>query len=262
MVGPIRWAMSKKRSSAQKNRFRELQNSRKNKCDRGDRENLAILSPLKAAKSSFPHENISNNYITLDDQLLASQLRNKDLQCRIWNERKCTTRAKATLTSLHANLDDCQHDLELYQTNCQTLATNLNVVTTELQHAQATLLMKDVLIGQMRKKYTKMKDRLTVQISRAEKKVENNFMPRRVPLKEKGIITQASRTMTCDLVSLFGVPTEHVPAVIQTVGATLGITVTDQFTDWSVRRIDHKTVIKTKLQLVSEIEGSNGQRKI
>lgn len=73
-------------------------------------------------------------------------------------------------------------------------------------------------------------------------------------LKEKGVISEASRELVTDLVSLHNVPVSRVLAVIRAVADTVGMTVAGDISERSVGRIVLEGGLISQAQIVHEIQ--------
>ncbi|KAJ7648668.1 hypothetical protein DFH06DRAFT_1095461 [Mycena polygramma] len=75
-------------------------------------------------------------------------------------------------------------------------------------------------------------------------------------LQQKGVITEASRELVTDLVSLHNVPVSRVLSVIQAVAATFGVAVDGDISERSVGRIVLEGGLISQAQIVHEIQSA------
>jgi hypothetical protein len=77
-------------------------------------------------------------------------------------------------------------------------------------------------------------------------------------LQQKGIITEASRELVTDLVSLHNVPVSRVLSVIRAVAATVGVGIAGDISERSVGRIVLEGGLISQAQIVHEIQSAAG----
>jgi hypothetical protein len=103
---------------------------------------------------------------------------------------------------------------------------------------------------------TKSREKLSKRVTRFPEKLEK-ALSKPFALKENGVFTEDTRTMTRELVKL-GVPMEQVGNAVEAVAKGVRVNVKGHISTRSVGRVTLEGGLAAQLQLVHEIENAPG----
>ncbi|KAH7922726.1 hypothetical protein BV22DRAFT_1016713 [Leucogyrophana mollusca] len=243
-----RWKPSKKRSAAQKAHLLHLNNKKP-----GDKENRTLLG--HSSVSGFPGTSpLTRLHIELDIQ----KEKSRTYERRFRNERKRSARKENAAVALHKTVHELKATCIEVSTEARNSKCALDEATRKVNYLEGR-----------NEKLTKRNHALLMRVSRAaasKAQAVNKAaeIAAAVPtahsymMKEHGVITDTSREMVRDLVSVLDVGVAKVDAVIHTVSKGLGVEVVGHLSDRSACRIVGEGGVASDAQVVDEIVHAEG----
>ncbi|THH04966.1 hypothetical protein EW146_g10032 [Bondarzewia mesenterica] len=217
-----------------------------------DKENCPPPSKSSTSHSRRTKDSILQQRVQVAEESAAHQKR------RNHNVTRQLQRAQTVKTCMQTCVDSLEGQLAISRAvsqpnsshSAQPLSSNSKVAEAPLLQIQSLHKQVDALRkSKSRAMTTRLKavDRAVVKEQREKLKYQ---------LKEKGVISDASREMVRDLVGL-GVPYEKVSATITTVMAAAGISVEGSVSARSVSRIIREAVVLSHMQIGHELHKIN-----
>ena len=177
------------------------------------------------------------------DQLNVIEERASTYKRQYRNERKKCIRREKTVESL--------------KEQCSVLAASCSSSLSQLEKLE----IRHTAISKKNHTLTMRWKRASTTAKRAVTKAKEVLAtkpPTAFELKDRGTITDASRSMVHDLVASLDVPISSVNGVIQTVATTLGVDVKGSTSSRSIRCIIGEAGVAAEAQLVDEISQTEG----
>lgn len=207
--------------------------------------------------------------ITIEDRIAAERIRANNFYAQLRNCRRKTSRAEAGRNEWIRYAQDLEAQISGHESSTSPFVKNLQ---EELKEARLQLwrlgkeLEKEKLELEKAKKRSerllRTKDALRKAVSRVPERLQRaamvaveNFTHQ--TMKKKNVVTPEMCLCIMDLVEE-GASPEKVNNIIHSVGKSLGITVTDNISGRSARRVVGQAEIATQLRAVDLITRSNG----
>jgi chromosome segregation ATPase len=181
-------------------------------------------------------------------QLQEEKDKTAEVRARCQNTRRREERAREANVALRERLKSA----EGYKDDL--LAVQLSLEKT--QHQASVLLTRNSALVKQAKAMSMRICRAPTTQARAVEKVR--AASHLFKLQQKGIITEASRELVTDLVSLHNVPVSRVLSVIRAVAATVGVGIAGDISERSVGRIVLEGGLISQAQIVHEIQSAAG----
>jgi chromosome segregation ATPase len=209
-----------------------------------EKENQPIthILPSPPATLTQTPRHINNATITSEDQALASRLRAERFERQLHNERRKSARAKKKVDGLRTELQECRSNILVIEGNARLsdlkLQQELARTRDALSRSEAMVNKTKCPLSQAQARITALtrtRDRLSKRIARLPEKVQHS-LEKPYSLKENGIFSEQTRTMTRELVKV-GVPMEQVGSAVKAVAKGFGVNVKGCISARSVGRI-------------------------
>lgn len=232
-----RWNPFKRRSNKQKAHLASLNGSLQ-----GSDENTNPTTGGTSRRHSKASQHSGHPDQRLLDQLNVFQERASTYERQYRNERKKRIRREKTVESL-------KEERSVLAASCSSSLSQLE----KLEKRHSVISKKNHALTMRWKRAS-----TTAKRAVTEAKEALATKPPAFEMKDRGTITDASRSMVRDLVAALDVPISSVNGVIQTVATTLGVDVKGSTSSRSIRRIIGEAGIAAEAQLVDEISQTEG----
>ncbi|KAJ7670665.1 hypothetical protein DFH06DRAFT_1369651 [Mycena polygramma] len=226
--------------------------------------NQTQLQKARAAKTSAAHDDSTDKenvdpaplYRKIDKlkgklassaaELKEQKGKTEEARAQQQNTRRREERAKATNVILRDQLKSTQ----AFKDDMLALQLSFN---KSRQEVGVLLSRNSTLVKRAKALAMRIRRAPTIQARAVEKAKAASQL---FKLQQKGVITEASRELVTDLVSLHNVPVSRVLSVIRAVAATFGVAVDGDISDRSVGRIVLEGGLISQAQIVHEIQSA------
>ncbi|KAJ7023037.1 hypothetical protein C8F04DRAFT_1271864 [Mycena alexandri] len=247
-MGPVPRALQfkggrKRRSKAQKQQTTALTASSASIVSSDDSKENDSGEHLQTAKRRGDH---------YQKELYAT--RKKLKRSHTTNANQAAVLAETRQENNHLNVQ--VHQLEAEVVELAAESSSLHSEVQSQKSARQVLSKKLNVVGQ---KVRRIPDRLETVATKATKKARDEFTQLfSFSLKEKGVVPDQTRDMINDLVALDGVRPNKVIGVLKRIAGKLGIAVTGNASDRTVRRIVKEGGVGSQMQFVEAVGNSKG----
>jgi hypothetical protein len=222
------------------------------------------LERARAAKSASAHDGpagkenvdpapfhrridrLEGKVAAVESQLQVEKAKTSEVRQRYQNIRRREERTQATNVALRDHLKSAEAFKD------DLIAVQL-ALDKSRQEVSVLLTRNSTLVKQAKALSMRIRRAPTIQARAVEKVKAASHL---FKLQQKGVITEASRELVTDLVSLHNVPVSRVLSVVRAVAATLGVQVDGDISERSVGRIVLEGGLISQAQIVHEIQSA------